>query len=928
MTGAFDHASPLPGLPRGLPNLEALLERQILPEAGRAFVREAFTSDPARRVGGGSRNTVVRFASRKMMSVIQCESRTVEYAFAARCEHDPNTRLFLCQPPPLSVRIPNSKNRPRARNLTFDYLVYHEDDGFALVECKPQPQLEKDPRFERDGDRWRFPAAEAAAAELGLKILVFSSEEINPTWLRNVQFFADFVGVECPDRALCDAVLDRVGKARSLRVSTLLELMGGRTEALWWLVANHHVAADLERELIFDRDWGWVHDTPERMIAWRARRPDHLVSSVPLAARPIVVRIEPGTRVRWDGVPWRVLSRGSDKITLQRDDGTDSLAFLPPADVETLLERGALRPDDESVLDSMSEARSAVMLRASSRELKAALARYHALQSFRRDGVRLAGVSPRSLQRYARRAARGLCLYCSEFVGLISLRGRPRDISRLAPAQRQAIEEAMESYREAGRARSITAAYGLLLENWSHPWLPAPSYETLRRAVNARPRSEFARGRRGKRHADQLEGPAPSLDYVMPAHGDRAFGVGEIDHSPFDLQLVSAMTGEVLGTAYLSVLIDAYTRIVLAFVLRFGAPRRMPVLELLYECARRHGRVPDFLVVDQGAEFHSNDVEMGYAVLGVSKIERATGRPRQGAVMERLFGTSNERMTHQLLGNTEPNTLGRGLSASHRPSRFATWTLARAHQACERFFFEVYPNLVHGSLGAKPRDVFEHSMAVAGERAVRRVVVDMALRATLSETPKHGGPTRKVDGSRGVFLEYLWYWHPLFERGDVARTSVEVKVFPDDCGQVLAFVHGAWRRCDLIDGGADLAGRSRKQIAMVVAEVRKRHQLGRSRDTQRINAKTIGAFLATLGDTEAECAISRQALLDRENAHATASVPLPAARPAPRLVSVDGQLTQPVADSPPSSDATASLSPDAPAPLNLDFDQLEPIDDW
>ena len=928
MTLPVQSDAPLPGLPRGLAELEALLDRHDVPEAGRVLVRGAFTGDPARRVGGGSRNMVVRFASRKMGCVIQCESRTVERAFVGRCEHDPKIRLYLCQPCRLPIRVDGSDRRTRTVYVTVDYLVVHEDHGFMLVECKPESELVNSARFVCDGGAWRYPALERAAAAPGLKVWVYSSEDINPVWLRNVDFLDDFVGAECPDRALCAEVLERVHAARSIRVSTLLEAMGGRSEALWWLVANNHLAADLERELVFDRDWAFVHDTPERMIAWRARRADSLAGSVALAGRAGVVRIEPGARLRWDGVPWRVLNRGADKVTLQRDDGTDKLAVLSLADVETFLERGGLLPDVKEQLDSMSAAREAIVLGASAREIEAALDRHRALEAFRRDGAPPAGVSRRTIRRYARKADEGLCRYGSAFIGLISRRGRAQGTPALMPSQREAIAEAVDKYCEAGRAGSVAGAYGYLLDSWHDPALPAPSYETLRRAVRALPRSAVARERAGRRQAVQHEGPAPPLDYAMPPHGDRVFGVGEIDHTPFDLQLVSAMTGEVLGTAYLSVLIDAYTRTVLAFVLRFGAPRRMPVLELLHECARRHGRVPDSLVVDQGPEFNSVDFERACAALGISKVERSAGRPRQGAVMERLFAISNERMTHQLCGNTELNALGRGLSATHRPSRFAAWTLARAYQACHHFFFEVYPTLVHGSLGARPRDVFEHSMAVAGERVARRVVVDLATRALLSETPKYGGAIRKVDGARGVFAGYLWYWHALFNRGDVAGTRVEVKVFPDECGEVLAFVHGKWRRCQLVDGGYDFAGRSRKQIAMVIDELRKRHQIGRSRDTQRINAKAIGAFLARLGDTEAECAIRRQTLLDRENAHAKASAPLAATPPGPRLASVDGELTQPAADPPPSSERPASSPADAPEPPNVDFDRLEPIDGW
>ena len=417
----------------------------------------------------------------------------------------------------------------------------------------------------------------------------------------------------------------------------------------------------------------------------------------------------------------------------------------------------------------------------------------------------------------------------------------------------------------------------------------------------------MSRERLGIRQAVQLEGPAPTLDYAISPHGDRVFAVGEMDHTPFDLKLVSSVTGEILGTAYLSLLIDAYTRIPLAFVLRFGSPRRIPVLELLHACVRRHGRVPDNIVVDQGPEFLSNDVEVAFPALGVSKVERAAGRPRQGAVMERMFAISNTRMTHELRGNTKLNALARGLSASHRPARFATWTLARAHQACDRFFFHIYPTLKHGTLGAKPADVFAHSMAVAAERVARHVVNDLALRALLSERPKHGGFTRKVQSSHGLFVQYLWYWHDLFDRGDVVNTYVEVKILPGDCGEVLAYVHGEWRRCAFKDGGADLAGRSWKQIELVIQALRAQHKVGRSRATQRINAKTIAGFLAELGDSEADCAIKRQALLDAENALAEASAPLHVDSPKLRLATVDGKPTRTGGD--PAQASETSQSP-------------------
>ena len=862
-----------------------------------------------------------RVPSRKMGCVIQCEANTTERSFVALCEHDPRIRLFLCQPYVLPYDVEVLGEHTRTATTIFDYLVEHEDYGWLFVECKPESRLAKDDRYVHDGERWRFPAAEAVARELGIGIWVYSSDDINPIWQRNVEFLADFVGVDCPAQALCQRLIARVRATRSIRVSTLLELVEGRSEVLWWLIANHHLAADLERELLLDRDLTWVHDCPERMIAWRARSADRLDVSGQLAQRAKVVRIEPGSTVRWDGVPWRVLNRGSDKVTLQRVDGTDRLALLPLADVETLLARGALLPDDDALLDEMMEKRAAIVLRATPAALKEALRRHRALEYFERHGVPPSGLSRKSIARYQNRASDGMRLYHSAFIGLISLRGRPRDIPRLAPAQRKALDAAVDHYREGGRAVSAAVAYKRLEAAWNHPVLPAPSYDTVRRAVNALPRSSVARDRSGARQANQHEGPGPALDYVMPRHGDRAFGVAEMDHSPFDLKLVSSVTGAVLGTAYLSVLIDVFSRVVLSFVLRFGAPRRMPALELLYECVRIHGRAPDSVVVDGGPEFDSTDFEIALADLRSTKVERKGARPKQGAVMERLFAFGNQMMTHQILGNTKLDRLGRGLSASHRPSRFAVWTLPRAYEACREFFFDIYPTLIHGTLGARPHDVFEHSKAVAGQRVARHVVVDLVLRALLAETPKTGGRTRRVDGSRGVFVGYLWFWHPQFNRRDVAGTSVEVKVFPDDCGEILSLVRGEWLRCHIVDGGADLAGRSWRQIQMTIDVVRRQHQIGRSRSTQRLNAKVIGAFLANLGETEAELAIKRQALLDQENTFARAAPPSSTDAPQLRLAAVDGK---PVDRSHAAADPSVAS---ADSVEYIDYDSLDSLDE-
>ena len=204
---------------------------------------------------------------------------------------------------------------------------------------------------------------------------------------------------------------------------------------------------------------------------------------------------------------------------------------------------------------------------------------------------------------------------------------------------------------------------------------------------------------------------------------------------------------------------------------------------------------------------------------------------------------------------------------------------------------------------------------------MRYVRADPALRVLLAVTP--GGGTRKVDPVRGIYVDRLRYWHQDFGRGDVGGSAVRVKVDPLDCAVAFAWVRSRWVVCSLADGSADLDGRSRKQVALAVKELREQHRAGgQARD---VNAQALGRFLR---EVDAKGELARQMERDAEARAVSSreSPQSPAPKPNLRLVKTDAAPPSPTDVS--SSETSPSSCPtvvgvDDPEDL---LDEVSPCD--
>ena len=74
--------------------LQELFDRLDTPEAGRKRIQWIRENAPVRTVGGGKRSNIVRYASRKMGFVIECETRSPEYAAVCIVALCPGKHMF------------------------------------------------------------------------------------------------------------------------------------------------------------------------------------------------------------------------------------------------------------------------------------------------------------------------------------------------------------------------------------------------------------------------------------------------------------------------------------------------------------------------------------------------------------------------------------------------------------------------------------------------------------------------------------------------------------------------------------------------------------------------------------------------------------------------------------------------------------------
>ncbi len=827
--------------------LAAYIERHHLTLRAQQVINNVRTSPPSRRVQSSADNVACRYASRKMEGTIQAESHKNELPAVVGWEHDPRTYEFYDQPPKIKVSYIGRNGKRNTHLITPDFFLLQEHFT-GWVECKTEEWLqarvaEGSKMYVHDSEAgWRCPPAEEYATSVGLQFQVRSSAATCWKSVRNLEFLSDYLDERCPSphREKMLRVREAFHGQAWVTLKELLDQLAVEdADTVFKMVADENLFVRLDQDLLTEPEYSLVFRDRLTADAYRLHLASHAEPALPALK---TLTVSPGQALKWDGKLWRILNVGDEDVFIEDEERV--ITSFRRQMFEQMVTDGVLTGLPQGTSLERDRADEAVRC-ASPEDFEWAMYRYRCLFPNSLEDTP-PNSSDRARRKWRALYARGQELYGSGFLGLLPrIHARGNRSRRLDARVIEIMNEVITDLFAQPGERTLVSCWGEACLRCEDEGLLTPSEVAFRDQIKRHKTQELKEAREGEKAAYSTSEFYWRIDQSTPRHGERPFEIGHIDHTELDLQFVGSRKGENLGKAWLTVLMDASTRTVLAWVIMFDEPSYRSCMTVIRECIRRHGRIPKTIVVDKGPEFESIYFETLLARLDSHKKTRPASKPRFGSVIERFFGMGNDAFVHNLRGNNQALQKPRQLSKSHDPRELAVWTLPTFREAFDGFLEKVYGAMEHPALGMSPKAAMEIGLAHSGLR--RHVLIPYTRDLTIMCLPSTRKGRAMVDPGRGVKIGYIYYWTPAFCDPSLARKSVPVRYDPFDKSVAFAWIKDHWAPCQSEYANV-FQGRTEKEIETATKELRARTK--RTGDRRAINAKLIADYLRSTSVTE------------------------------------------------------------------------------
>ena len=308
--------------------------------------------------------------------------------------------------------------------------------------------------------------------------------------------------------------------------------------------------------------------------------------------------------------------------------------------------------------------------------------------------------------RIARRGPRG-SRYDGDTAEIIEKAINTKYLCRARGTIQDAVDEAAGQVARANKQRPASDQ------------LPIPTYRCVRRIISEIPEFDQYAARYGRDAAVRKFRGAGGHVFV-----DKPLARAEIDHTVVDLTVVDEHTGLPLGRPFLTACIDAYTRCVLGIHISFDSPSYLSVARCLkHAILPKDGLREKFprienewisygvmteLVVDNGPEFHSDDLKNACKSLGIEINISPRKKPWFKGRIERFFGTLNRGVAHKTPGTNFASILERG---DYDSAAKAVVSYGAFEEAVFLWICDYYHNKPHRALQTSPNAMWSRSIS-------------------------------------------------------------------------------------------------------------------------------------------------------------------------------------------------------------------------
>jgi len=778
--------------------LNELFGRSGIPSAGQILIREARDAGPAREIQRRTDTVRTRYQSRKMGRPVLAESRTVELPAIVLYENDVSVLEYWPQPFKIDLLIEGLKNgRTRTQHVPDALLI--TETGFRVEEWREEQRLleaaQKNPKrfYKDDAGRWHHVPAEEYLSALNIEYRLRSADELPRIFVANLDFLADFAREDAPPvpNDVATAIRAVVDEKKIVPHLALVHEHGFKADQVFQLVLAGEIYANLHTQRL---------DRVEELLLFRSEtiyRAHALTAVAPVTpAPPCELALRAGNRFIFDGRSLEVVLAGTTSVVARAED--KSTCTLPLVLVEQLFRESAIEVPESARKRTVEY--DASMVIANEKDLGVAMRRLEAIRH--PEG---SGIPERTLRRY-RQAIKGV-MSVQEQLKLLAPQRGGNTRRRLPQAVLDIAQEIVDQHHNQPNRQPVSATYVQFKARCEEcglvPMSESGFYVWIKDHVDIK-------AREGRRAAYQ-QAPIPLwYDHEQPVHGVRPHAIVYIDHTTVN-QLCRGMEIEDLGKPCLTIAFDGAVGKARAMYLSYDAPSANTVLMILRDYVRRNGRLPDTIVLDNGAEFHSAALKRFCDLFRVNIRWRRRSKPRDSTLVERMLGVTETEVIAAQDGNTRCLKNPRMVSAEVHPGNFIRWTLPALHGSIEHFLFEIHPARVHPRFGVSPNDRESRLVVELGSR--EHVIVRYDEYFRLLTSPHSGSkPMRVVDRQRGVFVDGMHYWHECLSKAE-PKEEVEVRVEMWCARVVYVCFRNDWVIAQARDGGR-LDGRFRHEYEL------------------------------------------------------------------------------------------------------------------